>query len=94
MKACPVRGELKGHGVAVQGSGAAGKRDGQTAVGHLGATALRTFLPCHFLSITIDVGNVEKGGAAVFMATEVSECQNTESLDATFGLWTFNWGIV
>ena len=54
----------------------------------------RTFLPCHFVSITIDVGNVEEGGAAVLMATVVSECQNTEALDATFRLWTLNWGIV
>lgn len=57
--------ELKGYSVAAQGSGAAGKWDGQTAVGHLGATTLRTFLPCHFLSIMIDIGNAERGGAAV-----------------------------
>lgn len=31
------------------------------AVGRLGATALRTFLPCHFLSIMIEVGNAERG---------------------------------
>lgn len=80
MKACPVREELKGYGVAAPGSGAAGKWDGARAsVGHLGAATLGTFLTCHFLSIMIDVGNVEeKGGAAVVMATGVSECQNTE----------------
>lgn len=66
MKTCPVRGELKGYGVTIQGSGAAGKRDGRAAVGHLGATTLRAFLPCHFLSITIDVGNVEKGRCCRF----------------------------
>ena len=62
MKACPVK---EGYDVTAQGSGAAGKWDGKTAVGHLGATTLRTFLPCHFLSITIDIGNAERGVAAV-----------------------------
>lgn len=79
--------------MSVQRSGTAGKRDGQTAVGHLGATTLRRFLSCHFLSIMIDAGNAEKGGAAVFMATRKSEHQNTEVLDATFCLW-LSWGIV
>lgn len=94
MKVCPVRAELRGYGVAAQGSGAAGKWDGRRAVGHRGASALRTFHPCHFLSITIDVGNAEEGGAAVSVATGVSECQNTAALGATFRLWTFNRGIV
>ena len=66
IKASPVREELKGYGVKAQGSGAAGKWDRQTTLGHLGvATTLRTFLPCHFLSIMIDAGNAERGGAAV-----------------------------
>ncbi|CAB1426830.1 unnamed protein product [Pleuronectes platessa] len=37
----------RGHGLLGNGTGTA-------AVGHLGAASLRTFLPCHFLSITID----------------------------------------
>lgn len=40
MKACPVKEGLRGQGVTVQGSGAAGKWDGRTTVGHLGATTV------------------------------------------------------
>ena len=95
MKACPVREGLKGHDVTVQGSEAAGKWDGRATVGHLGAT---TVLFAHSSPATScpswQIRNAEKGGGAVFMATGVSECQNTEASDATIGLWTFNWDIV
>lgn len=67
-----------------------GNGTSETAVGRLGPTTLRTFLLCHFLSIMIEFGNVERGGAAVFMATGISGCQNTEA----FCLWTFNWDMV
>lgn len=90
MKAHPVRGKLKGYDVAVQGSRAAGKWDGRPAIRCLRATALRTFFPCHFLSITRQFVNAVKGGAAVFIATEASERQNT----TVVRLQASNWDMV
>lgn len=54
MKACPVReGGQKVTMSQSRGQELLGNGMGRTTIGHLGATSLRTFLPRHFLSITI-----------------------------------------
>lgn len=57
MKACPVReGGQKVTMSQSRGQELLGNGMGRTTVGHLGATSLHTFLPRHFLSITIQTG--------------------------------------